>query len=124
MTGVLHANGSDRASAEPYDQVVNGATASPACAEFPVESERALSLLILSDVRFMREGLADVLRREAHAIQTVSVAAEVGEALALVSMDIPDLVLIDAALPDGLAAVGRLREQTPEIRIIALAVAE
>src|SRR5207248_1190584 len=84
---------------------------------------RPTNLLILSDIRFLREGLADVFGRQ-DVFQTISVAADPGEAIAVMHAGMPDLVLIDAALPDGLAAVGRLRWLAPKIRIIALAVAE
>jgi two-component system nitrate/nitrite response regulator NarL len=83
----------------------------------------ALSLLILSDIRFMREGLADVLRRE-EAFRSVDIAVDPDEAIIAMNAALPDLVLIDAALPGGLAAVGRLRRFAPESRIIALAVTE
>jgi DNA-binding NarL/FixJ family response regulator len=99
-------------------------------AEFPVaapdsppEPERRANLLILSDIRFMREGLAEVFGRD-HVFQTISVAEDPCEAIAVMRTAMPDLVLIDAALPDGLAAVARLRRLGPRIRIIALAVAE
>jgi DNA-binding NarL/FixJ family response regulator len=80
--------------------------------------------LILSDIRFMREGLADVLRREEQAFRTISVADDVGEAIKAMQAGLPDLLLIDAALPGGLAAVEHLRGLAPGIRIIALAIAE
>src|SRR5258708_6766826 len=124
MVSVLRGNGIDRALAKPHDPVIQEAVTSPASAELPVESERPLSLLILSDIRFMREALADVLGREAQAIRTVSVVADIGEAIALMRADLPDLILIDAALPDGLAAARRLRSQAPGIQLIVLAVAE
>jgi two-component system, NarL family, nitrate/nitrite response regulator NarL len=96
----------------------------PASGALLAESERPLSLLILSDIRFMREGLADVLGREVRAFRTVNVAADIGEAIALMHTEIPDLVLADTALPDGLAVVARLRRLVPEVLIIALALLE
>ena len=71
----------------------------------------------------MREGLAEVFGR-GDVFQTISVAADPTEAIAAMRAATADLVLIDAALPDGLAAVARLRRIAPGIRIIALAVAE
>ena len=123
MAGMLRGNGIDRALDEHRDPVVREAVASSTSAELPVQSERQLSLLILSDIRFMREGLAEVFGRD-DVFQTISVAADPGEAIAMMRAAMPDLVLIDAALPDGLAGVGRLRRVAPRIRIIALAVAE
>jgi two-component system nitrate/nitrite response regulator NarL len=120
MAGGLRGSVTDRVSSvshEPMDGEIYDA--SPTVALLP----RALSLLILSDIRFMREGIADVLRR-AEAFRRIDVAADPNEAIAAMRAAMPDLVLIDAALPDGLAAVGLLRRLAPKIRIIALAVAE
>ncbi len=99
-----------------------GAELPVSATEFAVEPARA-NLLILSDIRFMREGLAEVFGR-GDVFQTISVAADPTEAIAAMRAATADLVLIDAALPDGLAAVARLRRIAPGIRIIALAVAE
>jgi DNA-binding NarL/FixJ family response regulator len=82
----------------------------------------SLRLLILSDIRFLREGLAEILTR-GQAFQITS-AENIAEALVATRATPPDLILIDAALPDGLAAAGRLRELAPEIHLVALAVAE
>src|SRR5215475_13580686 len=121
MADVLRANVVDRASSGARDLIGAESLVSPA--ELPAESARPANLLILSDIRFMREGLAEVFGRD-DVFQTISVAADPGEAIAVMRAAMPDLVLIDAALPDGLAAVGRLRRVAPRIRIIALAVAE
>jgi len=124
MAGALRGNEIDQVSARPHDSVGSGAAASPASAVLPPESERPLSLLLLSDIRFMCEGLTDALRQGACAFRTVSVAADLPEAMTVMRAGLPDLILIDAALPDGPAAVRRLHQHAPEIRIIALAVAE
>jgi len=102
---------------------VVGAAPAVSRAELPAKPARRPDLLILSDIRFMREGLAEVFGRD-DVFQTISVAADPGEAIAVMHAAMPDIVLIDAALPDGLAAVGRLRRLAPRIRIIALAVAD
>ena len=124
MAGVLRGNGIDQASQKPRDPLVREAVAPWTSAVLPGQSERQLSLLILSDIRFMREGLAEVLKREAQAILTVRVAADIGEAIALMRAGLPDLILIDAALPVGPAAAGHLRGQAPGICLVVLAVAE
>jgi DNA-binding NarL/FixJ family response regulator len=124
MAGASRGNDIDRVSATPHDSFVSGVTASRASAALPPETERPLSLLLLSDIRFMREGLTDALRREAYTFRTVSVAADLREAMTVMRAGLPDLILIDSALPDGPATVRRLRQHAPEIRIIALAVAE
>jgi two-component system, NarL family, nitrate/nitrite response regulator NarL len=124
MACASRGNDIDQVSANPSGPVNGGAAALPASSGLLPESGRPLSLLLLSDIRFMREGLTDALRREAYAFRTVSIAADVPEAMTMMRTGLPDLILIDATLPDGPAAVRRLREHAPEIRIIALAVAE
>jgi two-component system, NarL family, nitrate/nitrite response regulator NarL len=80
-------------------------------------------LLILSDIRFLREGLAAVLARDS-AFATVAVAADLGEALAAAASQPPPIILVDAALPDGLGVVARLRQLVPSAQIVALALSE
>jgi DNA-binding NarL/FixJ family response regulator len=124
MGGELAADVIDRVLSNAPDPIGNQAICLSAPGGLAAECARPLSLLILSDIRFMREGLANVLRREEQAFQTIDIAAHVGEAIKAMQAGLPDVVLIDAALPDGLAAAARLRGFAPGIRIIALAVAE
>lgn len=79
-------------------------------------------LLILSDIRFFREGLAEILGRQ-HPYHIV-VAATLSEAIELARTHPLDMILVDAALPDGHAAVARLHELAPDLLLVALAVAE
>ena len=81
------------------------------------------SLLILSDIRFLREGLAAVLARDG-AFVIGGVAADLGEAVAALTMQSSPIILIDATLPDGLGAVARLRQVAPSAQIVALALRE
>jgi two-component system, NarL family, nitrate/nitrite response regulator NarL len=80
-------------------------------------------ILILSDVRFIREALGEILRRET-ALGVVGVAADLDEAESVCRCSRPDIVLLDAGLPEGRAAVGRIRAAAPEASVVALAVAE
>ena len=82
----------------------------------------ARRLIVLSDVRFLREGLAEVLARDG--AFRVAVAADLDEAMAAVAVEPPQLMLIDAALAGGIAAAAQLRRVAPEIRIVALALSE
>lgn len=87
------------------------------------ESEEARhNLLILSDIRFLCEGLAAVLTRDRAFV--VCVAATVEEALAVMAVQPYPIILVDAALPDGRAAVTRLRQLVPSAQIVALALNE
>jgi DNA-binding NarL/FixJ family response regulator len=85
--------------------------------------EELRSILILSDIRFLREGLAEVLQRDA-AFSAVGLAADLDEALAVVADRVPQIILVDVSLPDGLAAVPRLRNLAPQPQIVALALME
>src|SRR5262249_51373537 len=88
------------------------------------EGEKALrSILVLSDIRFFREGLAEVLQRDG-AFANVGLAADVDEALAAAAHTAPQIILVDASLPDGLAVVSRLCTLTPRPEIVALALME
>lgn len=81
------------------------------------------TLLILSDIRFFREGLAEILTREGK-FAAIGLAANIAEALAAAADAAPPVILIDVALPDGLAAASRLRNLSPQPQIVALALAE
>jgi two-component system, NarL family, nitrate/nitrite response regulator NarL len=81
------------------------------------------TMLILSDIRFFREGLAEVLKREGK-FAAVGLAANIDEALGAAAHAAPQIILIDVALPDGLTAVPRLRNLSPQPQIVALALAE
>ena len=92
------------------------------CREIPA-SLPPWRLLILSDIRFLREALADVLARDG--TFTISgIAANLNEALALSRAVSPQVTLIDAALPDGLAAARNLGELGLQNPVVALALAE
>jgi two-component system, NarL family, nitrate/nitrite response regulator NarL len=81
------------------------------------------SLLILSHIRFLREGLAEILARDG-AFAVAGIAANVEEALVISHVVQPLITLIDAALPDGLAAARSLGKLSPHAPIVALALAE
>lgn len=92
-------------------------------ASISVASGPPWRLLILSDIRFLREALADVMGRDG-VFAICGIAADLGEALALSRAVLPQITLIDAALPDGLTATRRLVELALENPVVALAVAE
>jgi two-component system, NarL family, nitrate/nitrite response regulator NarL len=86
------------------------------------EAQR-LRIVIVSDVRFLREGLAEFLER-VPSISVVGLCADLAEVLALSPPLQADLVLVDAALRDGIAAARRIHQVKPGVRIIAYAVRE
>jgi len=84
---------------------------------------RALTLLIASEVRFVRESLGEILARE-NANFVLGLCAGFEEILSL-SRDLqPDMVLLDAAVRDGPAMVRRLRETLAAVRVVVFAVTE
>jgi DNA-binding response OmpR family regulator len=81
-----------------------------------------LSLLILSDIRFLREGLAEVFER--NGAFKVDVDPDLAAALVAIRASSPRILLIDASLPDWPSALRRLREVAKTTRIAALGVSE
>src|SRR5437763_958451 len=59
-----------------------------------------LKLLITSEVRFLRESLGEVLGRDG-AVTVIGCCADLGQTLSMSRERRPDMVLIDAALRDG-----------------------
>ena len=84
---------------------------------------RRLRIVIVSEVRFLREGLAEFLERDP-SISVVGLCADLAEVLALSSPPKVDVVLVDAALRNGIAAARWTRDVKPDVRIIAFAVRE
>lgn len=85
--------------------------------EFPIR------VLIISDVRFLRESLEEILAREG--ILSISgLFANLHEALPEIADGHSDIVVLDGAFPDGSAAVGRIRDVAPQISVVVIAVTE
>lgn len=82
-----------------------------------------LSILILVELRFVRDALADAIERD-QAFSRVFVSAALDDALAMIRNRQPDVVLLDAAFPDGISVVHRLKDTEPKIKIVVLAVTE
>lgn len=89
----------------------------------PVEDPGALGVLILSPVRLLRDGLAELLGRGVAARQPHT-AATGDDALLQLADDAPSIVLLDAAMRDA-AAVARRLARHPCVRaVIAFAVTD
>ena len=84
---------------------------------------RPLRIVIVSEVRFRREILAEFLERDA-SVSVVGLYADLAEVVALSPSLQADVVLVDGALRDGVAAARRTRQIKPDIRLIAYAVRE
>src|SRR5262245_57215140 len=81
------------------------------------------TVFILSDVRLYREGLSWSLTREG-SLEVVGAAALAGTALESLAAQVPDAVIFDITMRDGLELARALHARLPETKIVALAVSD
>lgn len=81
----------------------------------------AIRIVVTDDHAVVRQGLRMFLELDPE-LEVVGEAANGAEALALAKELQPDVVLMDLLMPvmDGITAIGRLREEAPEVEVIAL----
>ena len=89
----------------------------------PCENASALKLLVASEVRFLRDSLGEVLGRNGD-MTVIGFARDSREMVSMSESLAPDIVLMDSALRDGIAAVRRLRETPAKPRTVVFAIAE
>jgi DNA-binding NarL/FixJ family response regulator len=92
-------------------------------AALEVEFGRQLSVVIISEVRLLGEGLAEAFDRD-RSLWISGYCADPEEALVKVFELRPDFVLLDAAFRDGLELVGRIGSADSGARVVVLALAE
>ena len=82
-----------------------------------------LSTLIVSEVRFLRESLAEILAR-VPGIQIRGQSATLADALAAAKALRPAIALLDVTFPGSMGVVAQLSAVIPEMSVVALAIAE
>ncbi|MDE2295435.1 MAG: response regulator transcription factor [Gammaproteobacteria bacterium] len=84
-----------------------------------------IRLVVVDDHTLFRRGLIALLAREPH-LRVVGEASDAGEASRVVSLQRPDVILLDNHLPGvrGVDAVGALRDAVPGARVVMLTVSE
>jgi DNA-binding NarL/FixJ family response regulator len=87
------------------------------------DSQLPLNVLIVAEVRLLREALAHVIERD-RALSVCGLSSDPNEALATTLDRQPDVVLIDAAFPNGTDVVGRLRNIACRVQVVVVAVQE
>lgn len=80
-------------------------------------------LLIVTDVRLYREGLAQILSRK-ESLRVVGTAGTMSDALDRLRSDPADVVLVDMAMPEGLDTVRMIAARAPDVKVVGLAVPE
>ena len=76
-------------------------------------------ILIVSEVRFLRDSLAEVLAR-LPSVRICGQASGLGEACIAAKLLNPTILLLDVGLPGGLETAAQFSATHPAIRVIAL----
>lgn len=95
----------------------------PCDAVVPSRNARSLRIAVVSDVRYVRETLADILERDP-LFSVVRLSADLAEAVAVSPALEVDVILLDARVRNGPAVVRRALKIAPGMRIIAFPVRE
>jgi DNA-binding NarL/FixJ family response regulator len=88
-----------------------------------VSSRGPIDTVVISEVRFLRECLAEMLTRDP-AVRVREGCATPAHALAAATALRPGMVLLDGAFPNGAALAFQLRGALPQAKIVAIALEE
>jgi DNA-binding NarL/FixJ family response regulator len=91
-------------------------------ANFPTDNEkRPVRVLIVDDHPLVRVGIRSIIEKNP-GVEVVGEAATGREALKLVRSKLPNLVLLDIAMPElgGLEALPRLTKDFPDVKVVVL----
>jgi two-component system nitrate/nitrite response regulator NarL len=80
-----------------------------------------IRVLLVSDVRLYRDGLADMLGRE-NLIEVVGTSANAHAGLEAVATVSPTVVLVNVATEEGIHLAHAIRASHPAVKVVALAV--
>jgi two-component system nitrate/nitrite response regulator NarL len=86
-----------------------------------VSASGMIRVLVLSEIRLYRDGLADVLRRES-TMEVVGTAGSWDEAAPLLRSLRPEIVLVDMATAGGPQLIGSIRALDASPKVVALGV--
>lgn len=86
-------------------------------------SPRTTRVLVVSAVRFYREGLEDALGRQQD-LEVVATGVDAEEALATLREKKPDVLLLDVNAPEGPSTVPGLLAARPLMRVVVVGVRE
>jgi RNA polymerase sigma factor (sigma-70 family) len=88
-----------------------------------VSAHECPRVVIVDDHRLFRAGVRAELGGE---VAVVGDAGSVGEAVAMIREQRPDVVLVDVHMPDGggVAVIARVAEEQPDVRFLALSVSD
>jgi two-component system, NarL family, nitrate/nitrite response regulator NarL len=84
---------------------------------------RVVSVLIMSEIRLLGEGLALALAREG-SISVCGYTGDLVDTVGKIRLLQPDIVLLNSTLQAGVDIIDRVRAIAPEVRVVALAVAD
>jgi two-component system nitrate/nitrite response regulator NarL len=82
-----------------------------------------IRILIAADVRFYRDGLAEIISRHSPCV-VLGTASTRAEALERAVELRPDIVLLDTAMPEGVELVRELASRVPGVKVLAIALDE
>ena len=86
-----------------------------------MSADRPVRVLVVDDQTLFREALTTLLEVREE-VEVVGAAADGAQALELVAVLRPDVVLMDLRMPvlDGVATTQRLRVEHPDVRVLVL----
>jgi two-component system nitrate/nitrite response regulator NarL len=82
-----------------------------------------VNILIVSDIRLYRDGLAEMLSRDGR-LRLAGTAESIGTALCLLATREVGVVLLDMGMPESLAGVRTFAASSQPVKVVALGISE